>query len=649
MTAPWRWLGLGAVLLVHSCCPSLWLTVTKGDIAPRQSVGVPTIATVPIALVSTRQNRFDVLNRGARTIEEAAYSDAFEPGDDVVGARARALRGFERLQSHSQGKPIDVLGDDAMCADAKVTCRPQECQTLQFDGSMKLQHPVVLRVDGTDEIRAIEAASPDRGGLIVRLTSGIKSRRPDQENYSFTTKVCVSEEFHVSRTLLSFVHLSDMQIRDGAVKLEGPNRSTRLGWLLPSFEYDDDLAAYNPYMAEAVIATINAQVERGRERPAFVIHTGNAIDAGVMSELAMFHGNVDQLEVPFFHVFGNHDALVFGNLVPTASTADTTCASTASIAGQDHWYAPGKLCVDQAVRCPACVGNEAQLVARPEHERTRARFMGRLRHAGHEAVPQLSGTQEEYCTVPQIREGDRIRVPEQTIYSSARSREHGFDLNVDADKNALGYYAFAQKLGDAGDRHALFIALDSEDLEDGRGGPHGRIGSTQMAWLQGVLECAKSGPHKHDLIFVFAHQPLSEITPDANAASLASVLDAAPNVVGFLYGHHHEHSICGDHRPGGPCSHFWEIETSSILEFPQEGRLIAIKQVSSDLAFLDVSAFGQRLADPGSAYGRVVELARRGAERDYCHSHPGVRCSADQRPYRIDGRHANGRLFFRLP
>src|SRR6185369_2632017 len=101
MTAPWRWLGLGAVLLVHSCCPSLWLTVTKGDIAPRQSVGVPTIAPVPIALVSTRQNRFDVLNRGARTIDEAAYSDAFEPGDDVEGARARALRGFERLQSHS--------------------------------------------------------------------------------------------------------------------------------------------------------------------------------------------------------------------------------------------------------------------------------------------------------------------------------------------------------------------------------------------------------------------------------------------------------------------------------------------------------------------------------------------------------------------
>jgi len=44
--------------------------------------------------------------------------------------------------------------------------------------------------------------------------------------------VCISEQFHVSRTLLSFVHLSDMQIRDGAVKLEGPNRSTRLGWLL---------------------------------------------------------------------------------------------------------------------------------------------------------------------------------------------------------------------------------------------------------------------------------------------------------------------------------------------------------------------------------------------------------------------------------
>ena len=648
MTSPWRWLGLGIAVLGQSCCPSLWLTVTKGDIPPRQAIGVPAIATVPITLVATRQNRFDVLNRGARTIEEAAYSDAFEPGDGVVRSRARALRGFERLQSHSQGKPIDVLGDDAVCGEAKVTCRPYECRTLQLDGSMTLQHPVVLRVDDTEELRAVEAASPDQGGLIVRLASGIKSRRPDLENYSFTTQVCISEQFHVSRPLLSFVHLSDMQIRDGAVTLEGPNRSTRLGGLLPSFEHDDDLAAYNPYMAEAVIATINAQVDRGRERPVFVIHTGNAIDAGVMSELARFHDIVDQLEIPLFDLLGNHDALVFGNLVPTASTSDTTCATTASIAGADHWFAPDKLCVDQAVRCPTCVGTEAQLVARPEHERTRARFIGRLHHAGYEAVAQLPGPQEAYCTVPQIQDGDRIMVPEQTIYAGAASREHGFDLNVDADKHALGYYAFAEKLA-SGDRHALFIALDSEDLEDKRGGPRGRIGPIQMAWLQSVLGCVQRDPHKHDLIFVVAHQPLSEIEHDGNAASLVSVLEAAPNVIGFLYGHHHEHAICGDHRPGGPCSQFWEIETSSILEFPQEGRLIAIKQVSSDLAFLDVSAFGQHLADPGSDYGRVVALARRGAERDYCRSHPGARCSADLRPYRSDGRHADGRLFFRLP
>jgi len=38
---------------------------------------------------------------------------------------------------------------------------------------MKLEHPVVVRVDDTEELRAVDAASPDQGGLIVRLTSGI--------------------------------------------------------------------------------------------------------------------------------------------------------------------------------------------------------------------------------------------------------------------------------------------------------------------------------------------------------------------------------------------------------------------------------------------------------------------------------------------
>jgi 3',5'-cyclic AMP phosphodiesterase CpdA len=163
--------------------------------------------------------------------------------------------------------------------------------------------------------------------------------------------------------------------------------------------------------------------------------------------------------------------------------------------------------------------------------------------------------------------------------------------------------------------------------------------------------------HPRDLVFVLAHQPLSQIHVDDEDLdskepnrSVSDVLDASPNVVGFLYGHAHRHSICGDGRTGH-CSRYWEVETASLIEFPQEGRLVRIKQVSDDLAFLELTALRERLADQGTELARYVALARRGAERDYCHTHreTDVRCSRDKRPYRADGRDANARLFFRLP
>jgi hypothetical protein len=44
-----------------------------------------------------------------------------------------------------------------------------------------------------------------------------------------------------------------------------------------------------------------------------------------------------------------------------------------------------------------------------------------------------------------------------------------------------------------------------------------------------------------------------------------------------------------------------------------------------------------------------VNLARGGAERDHRKTDPNARCSADQRPYRVDGDSTAARLFFKLP
>jgi len=98
------------------------------------------------------------------------------------------------------------------------------------------------------------------------------------------------------------------------------------------------------------------------------------------------------------------------------------------------------------------------------------------------------------------------------------------------------------------------------------------------------------------------------------------------------------------------CTRFWEVQTASLVEFPQEVRLVRIKQFGdgNTLGYLEVSTFGETLIDPSTQLARFVGLARRGAERDHCVTHQ-ARCSDDKRPYREDGNDTAARLFFRMP
>jgi hypothetical protein len=193
----------------------------------------------------------------------------------------------------------------------------------------------------------------------------------------------------------------------------------------------------------------------------------------------------------------------------------------------------------------------------------------------------------------------------------------------------------------------MFVVLDGEDLETQTGGTDGHLGAAQTKWLEHVIACEKA--HPQDLMFVMAHQPIADIKLEDPARSLASILDSSDNMVGFIYGHYHAHAICAPQRGRVPCSKFWEIETGSLIEFPQEARMVRIKQVSENVGFLEVFTFREHLSDKGGEFGRLVELGRRGAERDQCRSHPGFPCSDDLRPYRDDGRETNARLFFRFP
>jgi hypothetical protein len=96
------------------------------------------------------------------------------------------------------------------------------------------------------------------------------------------------------------------------------------------------------------------------------------------------------------------------------------------------------------------------------------------------------------------------------------------------------------------------------------------------------------------------------------------------------------------------CTQFWEVQTASLLEFPQEARRVKIKYAGRGMGFLEVVAFHENLTNRDDDLGRAVDRARTAAELDRCRT-SDAKCSEDHRVYRTDGHDTNARLWFKLP
>ena len=219
---------------------------------------------------------------------------------------------------------------------------------------------------------------------------------------------------------------------------------------------------------------------------------------------------------------------------------------------------------------------------------------------------------------------------------------HGFNFaeaerRNDANPNNDGYYAF-----DAGNGKFRMIVMNT--IIDGRDPrlptellrnpfalSDGGMDATQFAWLQQQLAAAHAAGQ---LVMVFSHHPdlafaefgmFADAVPiEVNAATLNAEFASWPNVIAWVAGHTHRHRIrafavtdgIGSNGPiarqvqcqvadAAACRGFWQIETASLIDFPQQQRLIEIFDNGDGTGTIR-----------GSVLNHTFERSRRLAEAD---------------------------------
>jgi metallophosphoesterase (TIGR03767 family) len=178
---------------------------------------------------------------------------------------------------------------------------------------------------------------------------------------------------------------------------------------------------------------------------------------------------------------------------------------------------------------------------------------------------------------------------------------HGFTPENRA-KNTAYYYFDEGKV--------RFVVLDT--IADS--GDKGSLDKKQFTWLKRLLD--RSGKK---LVVLFSHHPLASFEDTNLAHRVEKELAGRENVVAWVNGHTHTNQIWAHPRKehGKVVGGFWEINTASHIDWPQQARLLEIVDnrdgsLSIFTTMVDHAgslAFDGNLADPTQLAGLSRLLA----------------------------------------
>jgi hypothetical protein len=117
------------------------------------------------------------------------------------------------------------------------------------------------------------------------------------------------------------------------------------------------------------------------------------------------------------------------------------------------------------------------------------------------------------------------------------------------------------------------VLLDLEQRGEG-------VGGVVTAAHEAFLDAALDGAGER-WVLLATHQPLRKA---AGGEELLARMDEAPRMLAALAGDTHHHRVTA--RPG-PAGGFWLVETAALADFPQQGRLLRVRETRGGGAVLE--------------------------------------------------------------
>lgn len=292
------------------------------------------------------------------------------------------------------------------------------------------------------------------------------------------------------------------------------------------------------------------------------------------------------LSIPWYTCFGNHDGLSQGNFPPQTLPTSTLATGSVKVISPPAGVSPADLLDPQGATLESVIG-----------------------------AVTVSPYAKLVTADPKRRELSRGQIVDEHFATSGLPKGHGFTkANRDTD---TAYYCF-----DKG--RFRFVVMDTVNPN---GYADGSLDKDQFAWLKSTIGAAKG-----KAVIVFSHHtsasmtnPLvgtgGDVSPRVLGDEVTAYLLSQQRVVAWVNGHTHRNEVTAHARTDGTGG-FWEINTASHIDYPQQSRLVEV----ADNGDGTLSIFTTILDHAGPAdfkqdLGSAVALASLSRELSYNDPH----------------------------